>query len=81
MTIVTGDAVCDSVQTALRCSPVAALRKLRVDRSNGRLMILGRVSSYYHKQLAQEMVRTLAAGCTIENAVEVDEIVRVVDLD
>jgi hypothetical protein len=42
--------------TALRQSPLAALRKLAVQETEASVMILGRVPSYYMKQLAQETV-------------------------
>ena len=50
-------------QTALGSSPVMELRELRVDQENSTLLISGSVSSFYHKQLAQEMVRTVCLQC------------------
>jgi hypothetical protein len=41
---------------ALRQSPIPALRKLAVEENATAVVILGRVSSYYHKQLAQEAI-------------------------
>jgi hypothetical protein len=41
---------------ALRHSPIPALRKLAVEENTTTVVILGRVSSYYHKQLAQETI-------------------------
>jgi len=53
-------------QTALRNSPVSELRALRVDRREGALVISGAVSSFYHKQLAQEVVRAICKDCEVE---------------
>ena len=44
-------------QTALASSPIYDLRELQVEQRNGSLVISGRVSSFYHKQLAQEVQR------------------------
>jgi hypothetical protein len=41
---------------ALRHSPIPALRKLAVEENTTAVVLLGRVSSYYHKQLAQETI-------------------------
>jgi hypothetical protein len=43
----------------LRQSPIPALRKLSVEESHTGVVITGRVSSYYLKQLAQEAVMPL----------------------
>ena len=40
--------------SVLRQSPIPALRKLKVEESDTTVVILGSVSSYYLKQLAQE---------------------------
>jgi osmotically-inducible protein OsmY len=50
---------------------VRELRQLRVDHSNNKLHLSGRVRSFYHKQLAQEAVRAVAAGLTVVNRVDV----------
>ena len=52
-------------------SSVSDLRQIRVDRSAGKLQLSGRVSSFYHKQLAQETVRTVANGMPVVNHVHV----------
>ena len=41
---------------ALRQSPIPALRKLAVEETATTVVILGSVSSYYYKQLAQETI-------------------------
>ena len=50
---------------------VRELRLLRVDRTANDLQLTGRVRSYYHKQLAQEAVRSVAGGLQVVNRVDV----------
>ena len=59
-------------QSALTSSPIYALRELRVERLNGSLLISGNVGSFYHKQLAQEVVRAVAEGIRVINTIDVD---------
>lgn len=54
------------VQTALRNSPIHELRGLRVEPSDEGLLISGEVSSFYHKQLAQEAVRSLCEDTQVD---------------
>jgi hypothetical protein len=58
-------------QNALSSSPVFALRYLRVDQQGEHLLISGLVSSFYHKQLAQEVVRAVAEGTEVVNSITV----------
>jgi hypothetical protein len=58
-------------QTALRASPIFALRELRVEQTGDALLISGLVSSFYHKQLAQEVVRAVAEGLEVINTIHV----------
>ena len=62
-------------QAALTNSPFYELRELLVEHCDGALLISGCVSSFYHKQLAQEVVRSVCAGIEVVNSirVEVDE--------
>ena len=60
-------------QMALVDSPIYALRELRVEHSGDSLLLSGRVSSFYHKQLAQEVVRTVADGLEVINSIHVHE--------
>lgn len=48
------------------------LRQLRCEFRDGTLSIYGHVSSYYLKQLAQELVRQIAGVDRIHNQLEVD---------
>ncbi len=59
------------VQQALSKSPVYALRELVVESEGETLVISGSVSSFYHKQLAQEMVRHVAAHLEVVNTINV----------
>ena len=56
---------------ALAKSPIFALRELRVESESNTLLISGRVSSFYHKQLAQEVVRAVAGECRLVNSTQV----------
>jgi osmotically-inducible protein OsmY len=58
---------------ALRSSPVFALRELRVEQQDGRLLVSGLVGSFYHKQLAQEVVLGVAEGVQVVNDVRVND--------
>ncbi len=58
---------------ALRESPVAALRNLDVEAAAGRVIISGIVNCFYHKQLAQEVVRSVLGGIRVINAVVVQD--------
>jgi hypothetical protein len=56
---------------ALRLSSHPALRCLRVEETDDRIIIHGRVSSYYLKQLAQETVMPVRGELTLINSVTV----------
>jgi hypothetical protein len=56
---------------ALRRSPIPALRKLSLEETDGVVVINGRVSSYYLKQLAQEAVMPVLGGRELRNRVAV----------
>ena len=58
-------------QTALAGSPIYELRDLQVEQRDGILMISGSVSSFYHKQLAQEVVRSVCRGIEVVNSIDV----------
>jgi hypothetical protein len=50
-------------QQALASSPIYELRDLQVEQHQGNLLISGVVSSFYYKQLAQEVVRAVCKEC------------------
>ena len=56
---------------ALGRSPIPALRKLSLEETDGVVVINGRVSSYYLKQLAQEAVMPALGGRELRNRVAV----------
>ena len=60
-------------QDALAASPVVALRDLKVVLTDDVLLIRGAVTSFYHKQLAQEAVRAVAEGVAVVNAIDVQQ--------
>jgi len=53
-------------QAALANSPFYELRNLRVEQHNGGLFISGAVSSFYYKQIAQEVVRAVCKDQDID---------------
>ena len=60
------------VRKALAQSPIQSHRRIRVEQSGNTLFLLGRVESFYYKQLAQEVVRNLCRGVTLANELDVD---------
>ena len=62
-----------AASAALAASSVTELRNLRVDETEELLELTGTVRSFYHKQLAQEIVRpaAVAAGRRVVNQVAV----------
>jgi hypothetical protein len=56
---------------ALGRSPIPALRKLSLEESDETIVIQGRVSSYYLKQLAQETIMPVLGGRALLNRVAV----------
>ena len=58
-------------QAALRASSVYDLRTLRVEQRNGTLVIFGSVSTFYHKQLAQEIVLSISRELDVINEIHV----------
>lgn len=56
---------------ALRKSRIRELRELAVEQCGDAVALHGRVSSFYHKQLAQELVRNAVNGTEIMNHLQV----------
>ncbi len=71
MPVLTANNVEQSAREALAASPVYALRELEVEQRGETLLISGLVTSFYHKQLAQEAVRHVAVGVEVVNAIQV----------
>jgi len=62
----------ERAKIALQMSPIHALRQLDVSSDGESLVISGRVSTFYYKQMAQEAVRAAASGVQVVNAISVD---------
>lgn len=60
-----------SPEATLSTSPLPELRRLVVHESDEEVVITGRVSSYYMKQLAQEAVRSVIGPRRLLNRVVV----------
>ena len=59
-------------QSALLASPIFVLRDVHVEHVDESLLLSGRVDSFYHKQLAQEMVRAVSDGMPLVNSIDVE---------
>jgi osmotically-inducible protein OsmY len=57
---------------ALDQSPIHAHRRLDVSQDGDILILQGRVESYYHKQMAQEVVRNICRGVQLVNEIAVE---------
>jgi hypothetical protein len=57
--------------TALAKSPFHELHNLQVEQHDDALWISGTVSSFYQKQLAQEVVRSVCQGVELINSIQV----------
>jgi hypothetical protein len=66
--------VSSRVVQALRQSSHPALRTLLVEETESTVVLTGRVSSYYLKQLAQETVMPLSGDRTLVNRVLVEQV-------
>ena len=71
MPVLTAKDVQPVAQQALAASHVFALRELLVEQHGETLLISGRVSSFYHKQLAQEIIRHAVEGVEVVNSIHV----------
>jgi osmotically-inducible protein OsmY len=61
----------DRAQSALTSSPFFELHELQVEQRGGTILLSGNVSSFYHKQLAQEVVRSVCKGIEVINSIQV----------
>ena len=68
---VAGTDVARQAKIALSRSRIFDLRRLHVEEDGDSIVLRGRVSSYYHKQLAQEVVRNATDGAEVINAIRV----------
>lgn len=61
----------DRAQTALSQSAIFDLRRLSVQHDGEAVVLCGKVGSFYHKQLAQEIVRGALDGAEVVNEINV----------
>ena len=61
-------------KAALGESPIHTLRGVTVEQHGETLTLSGQVDTFYHKQLAQELVRAIAddCQCAVINSLDVD---------
>ncbi len=71
MPVMTAKDVQAKAQQALLESPVYALRDVVIERDGETLVLIGKVSSFYHKQLAQELVRQTSGAVEVINSIDV----------
>jgi osmotically-inducible protein OsmY len=64
--------IADAARELLRGSPYGSLRTVSCECTDGVLFLRGRLSSFYHKQLAQEVVAGIAGVIQVINEIEVD---------
>ncbi len=62
----------DQVHDAMKNNPYISRRKLSCEANGGRVILRGRVHSFFQKQMAQETVRRIDGIVSIENRLEVD---------
>jgi hypothetical protein len=72
MAVLSTNDVQPRAQAALAASPFFELRELQVQPQDGALLISGTVSSFYHKQLAQEVVRSVCTDIEVINTIRVE---------
>jgi osmotically-inducible protein OsmY len=65
------EALMERVQSAIQSNPFVANRNLRFETREGRVILRGKVGSYFQKQMAQEALRRVDGVEAIENYLEV----------
>ena len=58
-------------RAALSKSKIRDLRRVSIVQDEDRIVVSGRVSSYYHKQLAQELIRGEIGDARVVNEMQV----------
>jgi osmotically-inducible protein OsmY len=61
----------DRVDQAIQTNPYVDGRTLRFETDGGRVVLQGRVKSYFQKQMAQEVIRRVEGVEQIDNCLEV----------
>ena len=64
-------ALIDEVHGALRRSPYVSGHDLQVEAAEGVVRLSGAVRSFFHKQMAQELIRRVDGVQRIENCLQV----------
>jgi hypothetical protein len=59
------------VRAALSKSQIRDLRRLTIAQDHDSIVVRGQVSSFYHKQLAQELIRVELGGVNVVNEMQV----------
>jgi osmotically-inducible protein OsmY len=60
------------IKLLLAESPLAEVRQVRVEQDGDRVVLFGRVRTFYAKQMAQETIRPATSGLHIVNSLAVD---------
>ena len=60
------------VREAFAHSPIHAHRLLKVEQTGETLYLHGRLESFYYKQMAQEIIRTICSNVQLVNEIDVD---------
>lgn len=66
------EGIAEAARELLRGSPYGSLGTVSCDSTDGVLFLRGRLSSFYHKQLAQEVVARIVGVTQVINEIEVD---------
>jgi hypothetical protein len=72
MAVAAVDELQPRAQAALASSPFYELRDLQVEWRDDAMLLSGCVSSFYHKQLAQEVVRSVCRDTAVVNSIRVE---------
>lgn len=68
----TAGPLADRIDSAINHSPYLVGHTLRIEMDAGRVVLHGVVPSYYQKQIAQEVVRSVEGVERVDNQLEVD---------
>ena len=61
------------IDSAIRKNPYVLHRRVFLESAQGRIVLRGRVDSYYQKQMVQEVLRGLDGIAEISNQLEVED--------
>ena len=63
------------IDSAIRKNPFVLHRRVFLESTQGKVILRGRVDSYYQKQMVQEVLRGMDGIAEISNELEVEEYV------